>query len=72
MSKQEDTPIIVDFNQRQLGGIGNYGSAGNLESPGAPASSSSDRNINNNHPSHLVEKKSSVFCLHGQRKIEVV
>uniref|UniRef100_A0A1B0BDE8 Uncharacterized protein n=1 Tax=Glossina palpalis gambiensis TaxID=67801 RepID=A0A1B0BDE8_9MUSC len=60
-----------DFKQRQLGGVGNYGSAGNLESPGSPASSSSDHNINNNHPSHLVEKKSSVFCLHGQRKIEV-
>ncbi|KAL9924921.1 solute carrier family 30 member 3 isoform 1-T1 [Glossina fuscipes fuscipes] len=71
MSKQEDTPIIVDFKQRQLGGVANYGSAGNLESPGSPASSSSDHNINNNHPSHLVEKKSSVFCLHGQRKIEV-
>lgn len=71
MSKQEDTPIIVDFKQRQLGGVGNYGSAGNLESPGSPASSSSDHNINNNHPSRLVEKKSSVFCLHGQRKIEV-
>lgn len=71
MSKQEDTPIIVDFKQRQIGGAENYGSAGNIESPGSPGSSSSDHNINNNNPPRLVERKSSVFCLHGQRKIEV-
>ncbi|TMW47776.1 hypothetical protein DOY81_007147 [Sarcophaga bullata] len=65
MPNKEETPFVIDFKQRRSG---NYGSAANTNGPQSPGSSCS----NNNH-SHTDSGRqgTSVFCLHGQRHIEV-
>ncbi|KAI8120982.1 Zinc transporter 2 [Lucilia cuprina] len=69
MSNKEDTPFVIDFKQRKSG---NYGSATTAAggTPHTPTTSNGS-SINNNNNPEPVRQGPSVFCLHGQRNIEV-
>ncbi|XP_011292500.2 proton-coupled zinc antiporter SLC30A2 isoform X1 [Musca domestica] len=70
MSKKENTPIVIDFKDRNTG----YGSATTTTTTAANATNhpfpTTTGNNNNNNPD-AAKPRSSVFCLHGQRNIEV-